>query len=293
MVERYFEKFQTIQYANTVAKNITQRTVFLSAVYNNPLFYYPYDIAPGERPDMIANRYYSDQYMAWSLYMANKVVDPYYDWYLDQATFDAFIAKKYGSLAVAMTKIKHYTNNWYSDPSPIISADAYNVLNYSLQKFYEPVPINGMITASPREYTRRRTEWKVKTNAIAKYSVANGAGFATDEVVNITFGPTQTGTGQVAFANTTTVILQSLSGIVTTGTISGSSYLYGRESSTNTVFTTANTVATNIPSIESSYWSPVTYYDHENSVNEQNKSITVLKSQFAPKIARQLKDLLK
>jgi hypothetical protein len=80
---------------------------------------------------------------------------------------------------------------------------------------------------------------------------------------------------------------------VTTGTISGSSYLYGRESNTNTVFTTANTVATNIPSIESSYWSPVTYYDHENSVNEQNKSITVLKSQFAPKVARQLKDLLK
>lgn len=292
-MERYFEKFQTIQYANTTAKNITQRAVFLTAVYNNPLFYYPYDIGAGERPDMIADRYYSDQYMAWSLYLANKVIDPYYDWYMDQDTFDAFIAKKYGSLASAMTKVKHYTNNWFSDPSPTISASAYSILDPSLQKFYEPVPINGVVTASPREYTRRRIDWKAKTNAIARYSVANGAGFAADEVVNISFGPTQTGTGQVSFANTTTVILQSLSGVATTGTISGSSYLYGRESATNTVFTTATSVANTIPSIETPYWSPVTHYDYESSVNERNKSILVLKSQFAPKVARQLKDLLK
>jgi hypothetical protein len=32
----------------------------VTAVYNNPLFYYPYDIAQGERPDMIADRYYND-----------------------------------------------------------------------------------------------------------------------------------------------------------------------------------------------------------------------------------------
>lgn len=292
-MERYFEKFQTIQYANTVAKNITQRATFLASVYNNPLFYYPYDIAQGERPDMIADRYYSDQYMAWSLYLANKVIDPYYDWYMDQSTFNEFIIKKYGSLATAMTKVKHYTNNWFSDPNPTIAASTYDVLNFNLQKFYEPVPINGVVTASPREYTRRRIDWKVKTNAVSKYSVANGAGFIAGEIVNVTFGLSETGTGQISFANTTTVLLESLSGVVTTGTISGSSYLYGRESKSNTAFTTANSVANTIPSIESPYWSPVTYYDYETDVNEKNKSILVLKSQFAPKLARQLKEILK
>jgi hypothetical protein len=292
-MERYFEKFQTIQYANTIARNITQRAVFLTSVYNNPLFYYPYDIADGERPDMIADRYYSDQYMAWVINLANKVVDPYHDWYLDQNTFNEFIVKKYGSLATAMNKIKYYRNNWYSDPSPTISAASYDSLDPALVKFYEPVPINNMITANPRQYTRRKEDWVVSTNAIARYSVANGAAFAYDEIVDVTFNITEKGTGQVSFANSSTVILQSLSGVVTTGTIGGSSTLKGRESGANTLFTTANSVANNIPAIETSFWSPVTYLEHETEINEKNKSILVLKSQFAPKVARQLKDLLR
>lgn len=292
-MEKYFEKFQTIQYANTVARNITQRTVFLTSVYNNPVFYYPYDIDQGERSDNIADRYYSDQYMGWVINLANKVIDPYHDWYLDQNTFNSFIISKYGSLATAMTKIKYYRNNWYSDPSPTISATTYDSLNPALVKFYEPVPINDVITASPRQYTRRKEDWTVTTNAIARYSVANGAGFSSDEVVDVKFSVSQTGTGQVAFANTTTVILQSLAGVVTTGTISGSSVLTGRESGTNTVFTAATSVANNIPAVETSFWSPVTYHEHETEINERNKSILVLKSQFAPRVARQLKDLLR
>lgn len=293
MTERYFEKFQTVQYSNTAVKNITQRTVFVASVYNNPLFYYPYDIAEGERPDMIADRYYKDQYQAWQLYLANKVVDPYYDWYVDQSTFDQFIVKKYGSLANAVTKIKYYRNNWYSDPSPTISAQQYSTLDPALQKFYTPVPINDTVVASPRQYQRKQEDWKIQTNAIAKYSVANGASFIHDEVCDVKFSTSQVGVGQVAFANTTTVILQNLSGVVTTGTITGSSSLTGRESGTTTIFTAAQSIANNIPAAETTYWSPVTYYEYEREINEQNKSILVLKSQYAPKVSKQLKDLLR
>lgn len=292
-MERYFEKFQTIQYGNTQTKDITQRAVFLKSVYNNPLFYYPYDIDQGERPDMIADRYYSDQYMAWSLYLANQVVDPYYDWYLDQTTFDAFIVKKYGSLATAMSKVKYYRNNWYSDPNPTISASAYSLLDPAIAKFYEPVAINDAVVGNPREYTRRRADWTIKTNAVSRYAVANGSNFSHDEIVNVVFSPSQTGVGQVAFANSSTVVLQSLSGTSTGGTISGSSYLYGRESGSNTQFTSANLVSSNIPAVETSFWSPVTHYEYETEINEKNKSILVLKSQFAPQLARQLKDILR
>jgi len=293
MFERYFEKFQTINYANTTVQNITQRAAFLTGVYNNPLFYYPYDIAQGERPDMIADRYYSDQFMSWMIYLSNQVIDPYYDWYLDPTTFNEYIVKKYGSLANAMTKVKYYRNNWYSDPNPTISAAAYEGLDPSLAKFYEPVPINGQIVNSPRQYTRRKEDWTIKTNSIARYTVANGALFASDEVVDVVFGPSQTGTGQVSFSNNTTVILQNLSGVVTTGTVTGSSRLTGRESNANSVFTVATSVANNIPSVETAYWSPVFQYEYENEVNEQNRSILVLKSQFAPNAARELKNLLR
>ena len=292
-MERYFEKFQTVSYANTLVKNITQRTTILQSVYNNPVLYYPYDITQGERPDMIADRYYDDQYMAWLLYLSNSVIDPYYDWYLDPSTFDTFIAKKYGSLANAVNKIKYYTNNWYSDSTPTISASVYAALPSGLLKYYEPVPINGVVTNSPREYTRRRVDWKLQTNGIAKYEVANGSSFTTDEVVDINFSLSSSGTGQVTFANTTTVILQHLTGTVTTGTITGSSYLYGRESKTNTVFTTATSVVNNIPAGETSFWSPVTYFEYETEINERNKSILVLKSEYSSKVSKQLRDLLK
>jgi hypothetical protein len=292
-MERYFEKFQTISYANTLVRNITQRTVILNSVYNNPEFYYPYDIAQGERSDMIADRYYDDQYMAWLLYLSNSVIDPYYDWYVDPSTFEAFIVKKYGSLANALNKVKYYRNNWYSDASPTISATAYNSLTSSVTKFYEPVPINGVVTNNPSEYTRRKVDWKIQTNAIAKYSVANGASFATDEIVDVKFDVSTSGAGQVTFANTTTVFLQHLTGTTTSGTITGSSYLYGRESNTNTVFSTASLVANNIPAAESPYWSPVTYFEYETEINEQNKSILVLKKEYSSKAAKQLKDLLR
>jgi hypothetical protein len=293
MSEKYFEKFEQIRYANTTVRNLTQRTAFLSTVYNNPVFYYPYDIREGERPDMIADRYYSDQYMSWLLYLSNNIIDPYHDWYVDQTTFEAFIIKKYGSLANAMTKIKYYRNNWYSDPAPTIIAAAYESLDPALRKFYEPVPINDVIVNNPREYTRKKEDWTIRTNAIARYATANGAGFVTSEVVDVVFGPSSQGTGQIAFANTTTVTLENLSGVVTTGTISGSSYLRGRESLTNTAFTSATSVANNIPSAEFGYWSPVTLHDYETEINERNKSILVLKSEYSSGAARQLRDLLR
>jgi len=292
-MDRYFEKFQTISYANTIVKNITQRTVVLNSVYNNPLFYYPYDIQQGERPDNIADRYYSDQYKSWILYLSNKVVDPYYDWYIDNTTFDEFIVKKYGSIANAVNKIKYYRNNWYSDVTPTISASTYEALPSTLVKFYEPVPINDVIVGDTKEYTRKKVDWKIQTNSIARYAVANGAGFSNDEIVDVRFSLSETGTGQVTFANTTTLVLQHLAGTVTTGTITGSSYVYGRESNTNTVFTVATSVSNNIPAVETTYWSPVTYYEYETEINERNKSILVLENRFSSQISKQLKDLLR
>jgi hypothetical protein len=293
MTERYFEKFRLIEYSNTVAVDITQRTVFLSSVYNNPLFYYQYDIAQGERPDMIADRYYNDQYQSWLLYLANKVIDPYYDWYMDTTTFDSYIKKKYGSLANAVSKIQFYRNNWYNDSNPTISADAYAVLDPSLTKFYEPVPINGIITGNPTDYVRRREDWTIKTNGLARYAVANGSNFILDEVVDVRFNISEIGVGQVEYNSANTVILKNISGVINTGTIDSNSVLVGRESNAQSVFTTVSIVASNIPAAETSFWSPVSYYEYEQELNEQNKSIAVIKSQFASQATKQLKSLLK
>ena len=129
MPERYFQKFQLINYANTIAVNITQRSVVLNSVYSNPSLYYLYNIKPHERPDTIADEYYQDQYMSWILYLTNKMVDPYYDWNLDQDTFDAFIIKKYGSYENASSKITYFRNNWYTQPQQLSVSQYTNIVS--------------------------------------------------------------------------------------------------------------------------------------------------------------------
>lgn len=291
-MNRYFQKFQTIVYNGAPAKNLTQRVKVLDSIYNNPFIYYPYDIQPSERADMLAERYYSDPYSAWIVYHSNKIVDPYHDWYLDQQTFNDFIVKKYGSLQAAIEKTLYYRNNWYTR-TETISASVYNFLTDGVQKYYEPVPINDVQVDNPREYKRREIDWRVQTNHVVNYSVANGSGFVHDEIVNVSYSANTTGTGQLLFSNSSIVTLQHITGNALSGTISGSSFLRGSESGANTALTSVNIVANNIPTAEVTFWSPVSYYDYENEINERNRSITVLDSAYSSPLSRQLKDLLR
>ena len=291
MAEKYFEKFPRITYSNTAVVDITARAVVLNSIYNNAALYYPYDVQQYERPDNIADRYYSDQYKEWILRLTNKVVDPYYDWYLDQETFNAFVAKKYGSLAQAQAKIKHFQNNWYSN-SDSISSTTYDALPADAKRFWEPVLVNDQNITLPSEYTRVRQDWILSTNEVVQYTTANAANFILDEIVDVTINGAPSGRGQVAFANTTHLTIQHTVG-TTTGNVVGSCYLSGRESFTNTVFTSVTLLADNIRADESGYWSPVTYFDYESNVNERNKSIIVLNAGFSDQISRQLKELMR
>jgi len=292
MSEKYFEKFKLIQYSNTVAIDITQRVKVLSNAYNNPNLYYLDNIRPYERADNLAFNYYDDQYMSWILYLTNGIIDPYYDWNLDQDTFKNFIVKKYGTLENAVSKIKYYRNNWYNNQQQI-SVSSYNNLNDNLKQYYEPVYLDELKSSTVYSYKRRRIDWKHNTNAVSKYNIANGSMFTTDEIVNVVFDTNNLGQGQIKFSNASVVILQHLSGITTSGAITANSYLYGTESKTNTAFTTATSIANNISAIESSYWSPVTYYEHENEINVNNMSIKILEKSYSTRISKELKRLLK
>lgn len=290
MTERYFEKFQNITYANTVARNITQRAVVLNSVYNSPVVYYPYDIQQGERPDNIADRYYKDEYLGWILHLTNKVVDPYYDWYLDQETFEAFIVKKYGSLATATSKVKFYRNNWYSNRN-VITVDSYEGLDGSLKKFYDPVYADPDLMIRLLGYIRKVEDWKKTTNAIVTYN-APGDAFLNDEVVDVYFGSTIIGRGQICARTANTTTIQHTSGNVTLDVGIDPFKLVGRESNNEEFYTSATLLLDNIPVNETNYWEPVYCYDYENEINERNKSIQVLKAEYSGQISKELKSLL-
>ena len=55
----------------------------------------------------IRDRYYDDPQLVWLIFLANNILDPYYDWPLPQNQFGDFLISKYGTIAAAQAKILH------------------------------------------------------------------------------------------------------------------------------------------------------------------------------------------
>jgi len=257
---------------------------------NNPYVYYPYDIDAFERPDQISNEYYSDPYKSWIIYLTNDIVDPYYEWYMNQEEFTDHIKLKYGTVETATDKILHYRNNYDGDEA--ISVSRFNSLSSALVKYWNPVYSNSSKIIS---YARKTTDWVVNTNKILSYSVANTS-FINNEIVDIVFSNSNKGKGQIASVSNNTIFVQHVSGVYNTSsnvTISGTSYIYGRESNVNTHFTTATIVASNISAEEESYWTSVSYYDFENEKNEYNKSVRLLDNRYSTTFSNNFRDIMK
>lgn len=295
MAERYFEKFPIITYSNNSVVDITKRVALLERVSQNPYVFYPYDISDNERPDQLSTRYYDDPYKSWLVYIANKIIDPYYEWYLSNDEFNEFIEKKYGSIESAQQKITYYKNNWKGQEP--ISYSAFNVLSAGQKKYWEPM---YGATAQILAYKRKEENWISNTNKIVNYTVSSTSNFTTNEICNIFFDTGMTGKGQVAgvFSNSTAnyVSLHHLSGTYYTSdtvSITAGSYIYGNESGSNVSFTAVYSAANTIPEEETSYWTPVSYYDYEFDKNEYNKSVRVLDSSLSYTATQNLKDLMK
>jgi hypothetical protein len=322
MPERYFEKFPKITYSNNEVVDITKRVTLLDRVSENPYVFYPYEISSDERADQFSWRYYEDQYRSWILYLSNKIVDPYYDWYLTNQQFTDFITKKYGSIPDSQQKIKFFRNNWEKNKNENIKFNEYNSLTVAQQYYWEPIYQGANIYG----YKRKENDWKKDTNKIVRYSVSATdfqlKSFLNDEIVNIVFDNYNSGNGQFVLSNTINAMVNSYlqtntnlnfvylkhmrgqyetnntSGIVVTG----NSYIYGTESQVNVAISIVENestndavlvVANNIPADEEIYWEGVTYYDFENEKNEYNKTIRVMDKTLSDTAVDNLINLMK
>lgn len=75
---------------------------------NNISSYTVYDIEDGETPELLAEKFYGDAGAAWMILLANNILDAQFDWPLDYTTFQQFVAAKYGSVETAMITPHHY-----------------------------------------------------------------------------------------------------------------------------------------------------------------------------------------
>lgn len=284
MIEKYFSNFPRISYSNSQAIDITRRVKLLDTVSNNPFVFYSYDIGDSERADSFSSRYYNDSYMSWLLYISNDITDPYYEWYLSAEELEGLVEKKYGSLADAKLKIKHYRNNWENQEDITISD--FSNLNEEKQTYWTPVYNNGVLYS----YTRKQEDWIASTNKIVSYTVSNTS-FIDDELCDIVFNTGVTGRGQVVQSSNNNVYIKNVSGSFDED-VTANSYIYGRESTVNTAFTDVSVISQTISSNVESYYTPISYFDYEYEKNEFNRTIRVIDSEYKYLAVENLRDLL-
>ena len=110
----YFRPFPKIQYDLKKNKlpllltNVTARYKIRDILKNKVAIYYDYIVKDGDRPDNIAFKYYEDETLDWLIYIVNDIIDPYYDWPLDQDAFNKYIRTLYGSVAGAKGTVFEY-----------------------------------------------------------------------------------------------------------------------------------------------------------------------------------------
>tara|TARA_B100002019_G_scaffold291048_1_gene310157 strand:+ start:408 stop:980 length:573 start_codon:yes stop_codon:yes gene_type:complete len=81
--------------------NITLRFKINELLRDKSVVMYTYDVQDGERPDIIAYKYYNDPTLDWVILLTNNIIDPQFEWPLDDRSFERYIKGKYGSLEAA------------------------------------------------------------------------------------------------------------------------------------------------------------------------------------------------
>jgi len=101
---KYFNYFPTTYYSNSnestaldTVTNVIARFAFENVIKDNASLFYPYDVQDGETPEMIANKYYGSSEKHWIVLLFNDIIDPQYDWPLDQRTLIKYINDKYSN----------------------------------------------------------------------------------------------------------------------------------------------------------------------------------------------------
>tara|TARA_R100001015_G_C4617972_1_gene174375 strand:+ start:537 stop:1115 length:579 start_codon:yes stop_codon:yes gene_type:complete len=110
----YFRPFPKTNY--DIKKNgipllltdVTKRYKIRDILQQKTAIYYNYTIRDGDRPDLIAFKYYGDETLDWLIMLVNNIIDPYYDWPLNYQNFINYMKNLYGSVSTAKSTVYEY-----------------------------------------------------------------------------------------------------------------------------------------------------------------------------------------
>ena len=286
-METYFTKFPNTVYNDTTCTDITKRVSLSQKVLRRKNIFYLYEIENDLRPDQVSEFYYNDPAYEWLIYLQNEIVDPYYGWYISENDFNNMIIDKYGSYQKALKRIKYYQLDWFGDLPEISKSFYENNLPNVLKKYYTP---NFEDSSNAVSYKLREEDWIVNTNKIVKLNLSSfisGNGFTTGDLVTIkqNYAISEiSSNAEVIVSNNTVLTIKNID-----GDIANNYYVIETSSNTIAQFSNSEIIAQNIPSNETIYWTPISFYEYERMKNEKNKSIRLLDSNFALEVAETLR----
>ena len=86
--------------------NIIARFAFEKKLKENSLSFYPYQIQDSDTPEIIADKYYDNSERHWIILLFNDIIDPQFDWPLNQNSIIDYIDKKYTANGASNTTVQ-------------------------------------------------------------------------------------------------------------------------------------------------------------------------------------------
>lgn len=83
--------------------NIIARFGFEESLKENSAAFYKYDVKDTDTPEIIASKYYDNPERHWIVLLFNNIIDPQWDWPLDDRTFNEYVDSKYSTSEYADT----------------------------------------------------------------------------------------------------------------------------------------------------------------------------------------------
>ena len=244
---------------------------------NNVNAYYYYIIKDGDRPEILAEQIYGDAQAHWIILYTNNIYDPYYDWPMDDRTFEKYIIKKYGSLAWAKTNYHHYEKVITRENpfAQVVSTTRFEVNEKKLT--------DGIITIIDAE-----TDYGV--GEIAYIGPSNLSNTFSGQVI-----AWNNANGQIVLANTNGNAKQYQFLIGTSSAANGTvlkvdlptTPMDAYNTLTDTTDFSTYTVAGRTV-YETISREKVSYYDYEEKLNEDKRQIKIIQPQYYQQIISEL-----
>lgn len=124
----FFNFYPKLIKDSTLVTDIISRIALRSELVDKLSLFYPYYLQDGDTPELIAFKYYKDPEKHWIVLLVNDIVDPFFDWPLNQNQFEKYLDEKYKSqgLLIGRTGSEYASITNYGYKALVTTSDSYS-----------------------------------------------------------------------------------------------------------------------------------------------------------------------